>query len=270
MSVEGLLYRPLALLPAHARALLDRFRLLDGAAPPKALLDRDETRDRRPFLVVDGVAVIPIEGVLIHGDAYSWWGETSYGSIRASLEMAAADAEVRAILLHVDSPGGEVAGCFDLADRIYALRAVKPIAAIVDEYACSAAYALASAAEKILAPRTAVIGSIGVITMHLDVTAALEQAGLKVTTIQFGGRKSDSYPTTPLSDAARERMQADIDTLGGMFVALVARNRGLDPDAVRATEAGVFLGQAAVDQGLADAVMPTDAAFSAVLQSLSE
>jgi signal peptide peptidase SppA len=270
MSVEGLLYRPLALLPAHARALLDRFRLLDGAEPPKALMERDEGRDRRPFLVVDGVAVIPIQGVLVHGNAYSWWGQTSYGTIRACLDLAVADAEVRAILLHVDSPGGEVAGCFDLADHIYALRAVKPVAAIVDECACSAAYALACAAEKILAPRSAVIGSIGVITMHLDVTAALEQAGLKVTTIQFGGRKSDSYSTTPLSDDARDRMQADVDRLGEMFVALVARNRGLDADKVRATEAGVFLGQAAVEQGLADAVMPTDAAFAAVLDALTE
>ena len=270
MSIESLLYRPLALLPAHARALLDRFRLLDGAAPPKALLDRDETHDRRPFLVVDGVAVIPIEGALVHGDAYPWWGETSYGSIRACLDLAATDAEVRAILLHVNSPGGEVSGCFDLADRIFALRAVKPIAAIVDEYACSAAYALASAAEKILAPRTAVIGSIGVITMHLDVTAALEQAGLKVTTIQYGGRKSDSYPTTPLSDEARDRMQAQIDTLGEMFVALVARNRGIDAAKVRATEAGTFLGQAAVDAGLADAVMPVDAAFTTILNALTE
>ncbi len=166
MSVESLLYRPLALLPAHARALLDRFRLLDGAVPPKALLGDAETRDRRPYDVIDGVAVVPISGVLVHGDAYSWWGQTSYGSIRASLEQAATDAEVRAIVLHVDSPGGEVSGCFDLADRIFAMRDVKPIAALVDEYACSAAYALASSAEQILAPRTAVIGSIGVITMH--------------------------------------------------------------------------------------------------------
>ena len=270
MSVESLLYRPLALLPAHARALLDRFRLLDGAVPPRALLDASRDDERRDYAVVAGVAVVPISGVLVHGDGYCWWGETPYGAIRAVLEDAAADPEVRAIVLHVDSPGGEVAGCFDLADRIYALRGVKPIAALIDEHACSAAYALASAAETILAPRTAVIGSIGVITMHLDVTAALEQAGLKVTTIQYGDRKSDSYSTTPLSDAARERAQADIDTLGEMFVALVARNRGLEPEAVRATEAGVFLGQAAVDAGLADAVMPTDEAFRAVVQSLED
>ena len=269
MSVESLLYRPLALLPSHAHAILDRLRLLDGVEPPKAVIGQSEA-SRRPYDVVDGVAVVPISGVLVHGDGYCWWGETPYGAIRRTLEQAVADPEVRAIVLHVDSPGGEVAGCFDLADRIYAMRGEKPIAALVDEYACSAAYALASAADTILAPRTAVIGSIGVITMHLDVTAALEQAGLKVTTVQFGGRKSDSYPTTPLSDDARERMQSDIDALGEMFVALVARNRGLKPAAVRATEAGVFLGQAAVDAGLADAVMPTDEAFSAVVQSLEK
>lgn len=270
MSVENLLYRPLALLPAHARALLERFHLLEGGDEPARAMVGSQDARRRPYDVVDGVAVVPISGALVHDCCYCWWGETSYAWIRETLELAVADPEVCAIALHVDSPGGEVAGCFDLADRIYEMRGVKPIAALVDEYACSAAYALASAADTILAPRTAVIGSIGVITMHLDVTAALEKAGLKVTTVQFGGRKSDSYPTTPLSDGARERMQADIDTLGEMFVALVSRNRGLEPDAVRATEAGVFLGQAAVDAGLADAVMPIDAAFRAVVQSIEK
>ncbi|MCJ2067762.1 S49 family peptidase [Methylobacterium sp. J-030] len=277
MSVEGLLYRPLALLPAHATALLERLRIIGADRPvaPSAFLDGVEetaSRDRRrPYEVVDGIAIVRIQGVLVHGDDCCWWwGETSYASIRRTLLAALADPEVKAVVLHVDSPGGEVAGCFDLADDIYRLRGEKPIVAIVDEYCCSAAYALASAADRIVAPRTAVIGSIGVITMHLDVTAALEQAGLKVTTVQFGDRKSDSYPTTVLSDDARKRMQADIDSLGKMFVALVARNRDLNPDAVRATEAGTFLGAAAVKAGLSDAVLTPDAAFAALVETLGD
>ena len=270
-SVEALLYRPLALLPAHATALLERARIM-GASAPAAFLDEIEVtyarETRTPYDVVDGVAIIPIKGVLVHGQSWCWWGETSYGDLRALMKLALADAEVSAIVLHVDSPGGEVAGCFDLADDIYEMRGTKPIVAIIDEYCCSAAYALASSADKMVAPRTAVIGSIGVITMHLDVTAALEKAGLKVTTVQFGDQKSDSYPTTVLSDDARKRMQTDIDRLGEMFVALVARNRDIDPDAVRATQAGVFLGAAAVKAGLADAVMPPDAAFADLVKNL--
>ena len=267
MSVEGLLYRPLALLPAHARALLERAHLLE-AADRMAILGADVGPDRRPYEITDGIAIVPVHGVLVHGCASYWWGETSYSVLRTVLQQAVADPEVRAIVMHVDSPGGEVAGCFDLADDIYAMRGAKPIVAVVDEYACSAAYALASSADSIVGPRTAVIGSIGVITMHMDITSALEQAGLKITTIQFGKRKSDSYPTTPLSDDARDRMQADIDTLGEMFVALVARNRGMDAAAVRATQAGVFLGDAAVSVGLADAVMPPDAAFADLIKTL--
>lgn len=267
MSIESLLYRPLALLPEHALALLERVHLLEAEGRTVAFAEGRDRDERRPYEIVDAIAIVRISGVLVHGCSY-WWGETGYNRIRATLEQALADPEVKAVVLHVDSPGGEVAGCFDLADAIYAMRGDKPIVAIVDEYACSAAYALASAADRIVGPRTAVIGSIGVISMHLDITGALDQAGLKVTTIQFGERKSDSYPTTPLSDAAHERMQADIDTLGEMFVALVARNRGLEAKAVRATQAGVFLGEAAVAAGLADAVMPPDEAFRALVQSL--
>lgn len=270
ISTEGLLYRPLALLPAHATAILDRLRLTGGVAPDALLGEQDDRGDRRPYEIVNDVAIVPIQGVLVHGRCCRWWGEPSYTNIRSTLRSAIADPDVRAIVLHVDSPGGEVAGCFDLADDIYNMRGDKPIVAIVDEYCCSAAYALASSADRIVAPRTAIVGSIGVITMHLDVTAALEQAGLKVTTIQFGNRKSDSYPTTPLSDDARGRMQDDIDVLGEMFIALVARNRGLDPKAVRKTEAGSFLGEAAVEAGLADAVMPPDEAFEALVQSLEK
>lgn len=268
MSTESLLYRPLALLPAHATALLERLRVID-ASGRDALFDapRQPAEERRPYDLVNGVAVVPVSGVLVHGCAYRWWGETGYNWLRSTFTLAKADPEVRAIVLHVDSPGGEVAGCFDLADDIFAMRGDKPIVAIVDEYCCSAAYALASAADRIVAPRTAVVGSIGVISMHLDVTKALENAGLKVTTVQFGERKSDSYPTTPLSEDARKRMQADINRLGDMFVALVARNRGLDPEAVRATEAGVFLGEASVKAGLADAVMAPDEAFQALIES---
>jgi capsid assembly protease len=252
--------KPLALLPARAPSLLDGLNLLDASAQAYA---------NRPYEVIEGVAVIPIQGVLLHGGCY--WSDTmSYGAIGACLRLAIIDPEVRAIALHVNSPGGEVAGCFDLAEEIYTLRGVKPIAAIVDEYAYSAAYVLASAAEVITVPRTGGSGSIGVIAMHVDITDALDQSGIKVTTVQYGDRKSDSYPTTPLSDDARARMQGDVDTLGEMFVYMVARNRRLDPGAVRDTQAGCFLGQDGVEAGLVDSVASAQEAFLALARAAAD
>ena len=109
---------------------------------------------------------------------------------------------------------------------------------------------------------------IGVVGMHVDITGMLDQAGIKVSTFQFGDQKTDSYPTTPITDAAAARFQADIDEMGELFVATVARNRGLSPDAVRATQAATFLGQHGVAAGLADAVMSADDAMMDVIASL--
>ena len=101
--------------------------------------------------------------------------------------------------------------------------------------------------------------------MHLDITKMLENFGVKVTTVQYGDQKSDTYPTTPLSDEARARMQADVDVMGEMFVNLVARGRGIDASVVRETEAGCFLGAAAVRVGFADAVMSVEEAFLEII-----
>nr|WP_025826142.1 S49 family peptidase [Acetobacter persici] len=140
--------------------------------------------------------------------------------------------------------------------------------AIVDEMACSAGYALASAAETITLPRTGEVGSIGVVSMHVDITGALEQDGIKVTTFQFGDRKTDGYPTTPLSDEAIKSQQADTDSLGALFVSTVARNRGLKPEAITDMQAAVYRGQLGVEAGLADAVMSRTDAFTDLLKNL--
>lgn len=221
-----------------------------------------------PYDVVNGVAIVPVMGVLLHGFVPGWgFGATSYQSIDDKITAAIADAGIRAIVMHIDSPGGEVAGCFDLCDRIYGLRGEKPIISVLDESAYSAAYAIASCADMICVPRTGGTGSIGVIAMHLDVTEALADAGLRVSLVHFGERKTELYPFVPLSKGARARLQSDVDEMGEMFVALVARNRGIDADQVRETEAGIFLGANGVKAGLADAVMSCDEAFALIAQS---
>jgi signal peptide peptidase SppA len=258
------LNRALALQPSELVAL--RGQVITGRA---ALRPADAQRAAtRPYAIAAGVAVVPVFGILTHGQAWGWSDETSYDSIRRGMAHAVQNSDVRAIALHINSPGGDCAGCFDLADAIYAMRGAKPIWAILDENACSAAYAVASAADMVTVPRTGLIGSIGIIVLHTDFSGMLDQAGVKITTITFGAQKADGLPTAPLSPGARKRVQAQIDALGEMFVAQVARNRGMSRVRVRDTEAAVFLGADGVRAGLADEVLSPDEAFLALLGSL--
>ncbi|NTZ82204.1 S49 family peptidase [Burkholderia metallica] len=230
----------------------------------------DESVDVRPYEVWEGIARIPIQGTLVHklGTLHPWSGMTGYDGIRALLSLAMEDPEVRAIVLDIDSPGGEVAGCFDLTDSIYEARGQKPIWSILTESAYSAAYAIASATDKIIVPRTGGTGSVGVICMHVDFSKALSQAGIDVTLIHYGDRKADGNEYSPLSKDARARVQADVDTMGELFVETVARNRSLTAARVRSTQAGTFLGAAGVEVGFADAVMAPDEALASLLVEL--
>lgn len=230
-------------------------------------MDEKPRTRQKPYDMVGNVALVQVRGVLVH--TAEWFDETTYNSISYAMASAVADPSVKGIAMMMESPGGEVNGMMDLADAIYSLRGSKPIVAVADEYAYSAAYALASSADRITVSRTGGVGSVGVIMMHTDITKALEAAGIKVTTITYGDRKADFSPTTPLSDDALKRAQHDVDVLGEMFVGLVARNRGLDPKAVRNTEAGIFLGQDSVKVGFADAVMSPEDALHELLSYVS-
>jgi signal peptide peptidase SppA len=231
---------------------------------------RDADRDMG-YDVVAGAAVIPVTGVLVQKlcAVRPESGMSGYDAIRSAFLCALEDEAARAIVLDIDSPGGEVSGCFDLVDEIYSARGVKPIVAILNEVAYSAAYALASAADRITVPRTGGIGSIGIVCCHVDWSRAMTAAGLNVTFIQYGARKTDGASEKPLSDEALAAFQADIDTMGDLFVETVARNRGLTAAVVRGTEAATYLGQAGVNLGLADAVLAPDAAFRELLGNLA-
>jgi len=223
-----------------------------------------------PYDPTGGIAVIPVRGTLVQrtGTMRPYSGMTGYDGIRQALAAAIGDDAIDAIVLDIDSPGGEVAGCFDLVDEIYALRGEKPIWAILAENAYSAAYAVASAADRVIVPRTGGSGSVGVICLHADFSGALEQAGIAVTLISYGDRKTEGNEYQPLSEPALARFQADIDAMGDLFVNTVARNRGLSIAAVRDTQAGTFLGVAGVDIGFADAVMAPGEAFLELLRQL--
>lgn len=214
------------------------------------------------------IAVIPIRGSLLHGSMARDPYATGYDYIRVAAQQAAADDDIAGIAYLHDSNGGEVAGNFDLVDDL--ARIDKPSVAIVDENAYSASYSLASAADKIIVGRTGGVGSIGVLTAHVDLSAALEKMGVDITFVHAGKHKVDGNPTQPLGESTKNRMQERIDALYTDFVNTVARNRGISPVAVKGTEALTFSGQDAVEIGLADAVQPPREALAAFIEALNE
>lgn len=284
---QQLFNRPLAIRPEKAEiimaALADRLgiarlrlpdgriRLFDGeitidvAAPDVA--DADCGYD---IIADTGVACIQVNGTLVQRQfgLRPFSGMTGYNAVRSNFLRAMQDDAARAIVLDIDSPGGDSAGLFDLTDTMFAARGTKPVWAVLNENACSAAYAIAATADRITVPRIGYAGSIGVICLHVDVTRMLEKEGVTVTVLQYGARKADGQPVLALSKEARSRMQADIDTVGELFVASVARYRGLSAARVRAQEAGVFMGEKARQAGLVDAVMSPADAFAALVKSL--
>jgi len=226
-----------------------------------------------PYPVVDGIAVIEISGVLIHRGGWIGQssGQTSYEGIAAQIDTAGNDPAVRGVALEIDSFGGEVAGVFDLADRIRAIRATKPVWAFVAEHAFSAGYALASQADRILLPRTGAVGSIGVVVMHADMSGQLDQDGMRVTLIHSGAHKVDGNPYAPLPDGVRADIQGEIDVLRFLFAETVSAGRAgrLDIDAAMTTEAATYRGADAVAAGLADEVTDLAGGLAAFQQVVS-
>jgi signal peptide peptidase SppA len=224
-------------------------------APSVAAAATPDRTPKKPYEVTpDGIAVIPVEGTLVHKtyglEALS--GLRSYTDIQNEVEDAATDPAIKGILLEFDSPGGEVAGVFDLADTIAAARSTKPIYAVANNDAFSAAYLLASGAERIYASRTSGLGSVGVIVSHLDVSGNDEKMGYKYTIIHAGARKADFNSHAPLSEDARNVLATEVDRTYGMLISAVAQNRGMSEAAVRQTEAGLYFGSDAVNVKLAD------------------
>jgi signal peptide peptidase SppA len=211
---------------------------------------------RRPYAVQDGVAIVDVVGLLANEpslvDALVF-GATAYGQILEEVEQAIADPEVRGILLRVNSPGGDSENAFETAAALAELARVKPIWAVADNSMFSAAYLIATAAERIYVPEfTGGAGSIGVYAEHFDWSEYNRKLGLKVTYIAEGEGKTDANPNEPLSDSARAALEAEVARLYGLFVRAVAARRGLKEETIRELGAAIQYGPEAVAAGLAD------------------
>lgn len=178
------------------------------------------------------VAIIPLHGVM--SQRLDGYGETSTDEIRSLVQTAAADPDVKAIVLHVDSPGGSVYGVRELGLAIRAARGEKPVVAQIDSVAASAAYWAASQASEVVITPGGDAGSIGVYTMHQDVSKAMEGMGVSTSFISAGDYKTEGNPFAPLSEEARAALQARVDQAYADFVGAVAFGRGVSAAKVKA------------------------------------
>lgn len=237
-------------------------------------IERAYTRaNMLPFDMVDNVAIIPVEGSLVHKG--SWLGnssgQTSYQGLQAQVAMARRSNLVRGVAYEVDSYGGEVNGGFETAAAMAQLSKEKPTIAILTDYAYSAGYLLASQARQIVMPRYGGAGSIGVIMIHADYSQALDEAGIRLTIIRAGKKKADGNPYEPLNAALAEQWQAQAEEMRQDFAETVAKGRRGRITKAKAlgTEAGVYDAAEAVSLGLADAVGDPIEAFDAFVKEVN-
>ncbi|AVT76630.1 hypothetical protein RPPS3_25670 [Rhodopseudomonas palustris] len=226
-----------------------------------------------PFDMVDGVAIIPIEGSLVQKGGWvgAMSGETSYQGLQTQIARASRNADVKGVVFEVDSFGGMVNGGFETASMIAALSKAKPTIAILTDFAYSAAYLQASQCRQIIAPQFGGAGSIGCVMLHADYSGALEQGGIKVTLIQSGAHKTDGNAFEPLPAETKARWQAQVDAVRDQFAAAVGQGRKKrcsKADALK-TEAQCFTAAEALDLGLIDAVGDGQEAFAAFVKEVN-
>lgn len=228
-------------------------------------------RHVRPYNVHEGVLQIPVMGVLLNRFPYQFgrWA-TGYTYIEKALERGMADGNVKAIAFVLDSPGGEVAGCFELVDKIFEARGEKPFRAFAADHAYSAAYAIASASDSIVVTRSGGVGSIGVVTAHVEYSKMLEDVGIKVTFIFAGDHKVDGNAYEKLPESVKSRIQERINRIYGEFTGTVARNRSMEDEAVRDTKALTYDANEAIEIGLADRTGALDEEMVIFSEELAE
>ncbi len=271
MSLSKLLTEPWAIsvegYKETLRALKDHNSVVrfKGGAPedPEAhglhleVVDHDDELE----VVGDGVAVIPIAGYLT---PTSYWpgDRASYEWIGGQVAAAVENAEVREIVLSVDSAGGSVPGAEALASQIFEARASKSITAFVSGQASSAGYWLASSASRIVIGRTSILGSIGVLWTTLDFSKMDAELGIEEITIVSS--QSPAKDTDPKTDDGRARIQAMVDAIAEVFISDVARNRGVSTETVISDFGGgwVLVGESAIAAGMADELGTLEAVIS--------
>lgn len=220
----------------------------------------DKRAGPRSAEAAGGIAVLSLRGIISHRieqvQNISGPGGTSVEGFRRRFREALASADVSGIVVDVDSPGGSVEGVPELAAEIREARGKKPMIAVANTLAASAAYWIGSAFDELSATASGEVGSVGVWTAHDDFSEALAAEGIKRTYIHAGKYKVEANPYAPLSDEARAFLQKRVDEVYGEFVAGLASNRGVAQKRVREEygEGRVFGAQEALSRGMVDRI----------------
>lgn len=211
-----------------------------------------------------GIAVLPLYGVVTQRgnmvDDVSGPGSVSTQQFSASLRQALADDTVSQILIDIDSPGGSVYGVAELADEIVNARSHKPVIAIANSLAASAAYWIGCSASEFYMSPGGEVGSVGVWQAHFDYSRAFADEGVKPTLISAGKFKVEGNPYAPLGEDAQAFMQSRVGDYYASFTKAVARGRGVPIAQVRdGMGQGRVLGaEAALAQNMVDGVATFD------------
>ncbi len=231
---------------------------------------RDARRQAMAAQSAGGIAVLPLYGVVTQRgnmvEDVSGPGSVSTQQFAAALRPLLADDTVGQILIDIDSPGGSVYGVAELADEIQSARAHKPVVAIANSLAASAAYWIGCSASEFYVTPGGEVGSIGVWQAHQDYSKAMDEAGVKTTLISAGKYKVEGNPYAPLDGEAQTFMQSRVDDYYAAFTKSVARGRGVPIAQVReGMGQGRVLG---ADQALAQNMVDGVATFDEVIKKM--
>lgn len=263
--------KPWAILP-NKLALLEEIVARHVAGEK---LDAEEVQARihgarrPPERRVNKVAILPLFGTIFPraNMMTDVSGATSAERFGDDFNSLLHDPSIDAIILDVDSPGGQIGGIDELSRQIYEARGIKPIVAVANHMMASAAYWIGTAADELVVTPSGEVGAIGVFAVHEDISVAMEKDGVKVTLISQGKYKTEGNPYQPLSDEALTAIQAKVDEIYGIFVDTVARNRNVDAATVRSGfgEGRMFSARQAIDVGMADRIGTLDETINLLL-----
>lgn len=262
--VSWVLNTPWAITPDKLATLMQvlRFHAQGGRLSAEEIQERIGAAARPAERMVQRVLVLPLYGTIAQrGDLMAESsGGTSIERFTARFREAVADPGIGAIVLDVDSPGGAVSGVEELSSEIHRARGSKPIVAVANSLAASAAYWIATAADELAVTPSGEVGSIGVFAAHEDWSKALEAEGVTVSLISAGKFKTEANPYQPLSEEARAHVQGRVDEYYGLFTNAVARNRKVPVGQVREGfgEGRVVGAREALALGMVDSIETLD------------
>jgi signal peptide peptidase SppA len=273
LLLSEFLTTPWALMPERLQAMAGVLTRWSAGEPPtdEAMFQiqsdrvlRDTRKQMAAANAGSGIAVLPLYGVVTQRgnmiDDISGPGSTSTQQFTSALRQVLADDTVGQILIDIDSPGGSVYGVAELASEIVKARAQKPVVAVANSLAASAAYWIGCSASEFYVTPGGEVGSIGVWQAHFDYSKALEEEGVKTTLVSAGKFKVEGNPYVPLDPQAQAFMQSRVDDYYNAFIQAVAVGRGVSVDDVRngMGEGRVLGADAALAQRMVDGIASFD------------